>query len=117
MRFLRLSAIFITGAALWAGYQPTLSDSLTSIDSSKWAQVGSLSARSGGVTGNGSLISTIAVPTGGDYDVRMTIHTASQGPCTGSYSLFARSTPNNTTAYALTATAGTIGLYRVVANA
>jgi hypothetical protein len=70
-----------------AGYQFTYTDGLTSIDPSKWAQTASLSIGSNGVTANGSLISTIAVPIGNDYDVSMTIHTANQGPCTGSYSL------------------------------
>ena len=51
------------------------------------------------------------IPTGNDYDVRMTVHTASQGACSGSYSLYARSTPDNTTAYVLTIDAGTIGLF------
>jgi len=117
MKMVRLSVAVLTGPCLWAAaYQPTLADNLTSIDSSKWAQIGSLSGGANGVTGNGSLISTVAVSTGNDADVRMTVHTASPGLCTGSYSVYARSTPDNTTAYVLTDSQGSVGLYRKVAN-
>jgi hypothetical protein len=116
MKLLRFLAVPLTGASLWAGYQFTYTDGLTNINSSKWAQTGSVSPGSNGVTGNGSLISTVAVPTGNDYDVHMTIHTANQGPCTGSYSLYARSTFDGTTAYVLTVNAGSIGLFKEVAN-
>ena len=105
-----------SSAAVWASYQPTYSDGLSSIDPSKWTQNGNLSAASNGIGGNGSLISTVSVPTGADYDVSMTIHTANQGACSGSYSLYARSTPNGATAYVLTLSAGSIGLFREVAN-
>ena len=105
------------GSCLWAGYQSTYSDSLTGrYDSSKWTQTGSLSAGSNGVTGDGSLISTVAVATGSDYDVRMTIHTANQGLCTGSYTLYARSTSDNSTAYVLTIGSGTLSLFKEVAK-
>jgi len=116
MSTMRLSMVLFAGTCLWAGYQFTYVDGLTSIDSSKWTQIGSLSTGANGVTGNGSLISTVAVPTGDDYDVSMTIHTANQGPCTGSYSLYARSTPDNTTSYALTINSGSIVLFKKVAN-
>lgn len=116
MKILRLSTILLSSAAVWASYQPTYSDGLSSIDPSKWTQNGNLSAASNGITGNGSLISTVSVPTGADYDVSMTIHTANQGACSGSYSLYARSTPNGATAYVLTLSAGSIGLFREVAN-
>lgn len=116
MTVLRFSAILLTGASLYAQYQPTYSDGLTGIDSSKWTQNGSLSIGANGVTGAGSLISTVAVPTGNDYDVRMTVHTANQGPCTGSYSLYARSTADNTTSYALILSGESIGLYKEIAS-
>ena len=116
MKILRLSIALLAGTCLWAGYQFSYTDGLTSIDPSKWTQTGSLSIGSAGLTGNGALISTVTVPTGNDYDVRMTIHTANQGPCTGSYSLYARSTPDNTTSYALTINAGTVGLFKKVAG-
>ncbi len=116
MKTVRLLAVLLSGPCLWAGYQFTYTDGLTSIDPSKWAQTGSLSIGSSGVTGSGSLISTVAVPTGNDYDVRMTIHTANQGPCSGSYGLYARSTPSNTTSYVLTVNAGSVVLSKEVAN-
>lgn len=116
MTFLRLSATLLVGNCLWAGYQFTYTDNLTAVDSSKWTQIGSVSGGSAGATGNGSLISKVAVSTGSDYEIRMTIHTASQGPCSGSYSLYARSTPDNSTSYVLTIEAGNIGLFRKVAN-
>ena len=82
MTILRLSAALLAASTCaWAGYQLTYSDPLTSVDPSKWSQNGVLSAGSNGVTGAGSLISSVTVPTGNDYDVRMTIHTASQGSC------------------------------------
>ena len=117
MRTARLLPALLAAAALWAGYQPTYKDNLTGIDSSKWKENGSLSAASSGVTGNGSLISTVAVPTGGDYDFGMTVHTAQQGACTGSYSLYGRSNASGTTAYVLTASNGSIGLYREMSGA
>ena len=60
MTTLRLTSIFLTGACLWAQYQPTYSDNLTGVDSSKWTQTGSLSIGSHGVTGNGSLTAATA---------------------------------------------------------
>lgn len=116
MTLLRLSATLLVGNCLWAGYQFTYTDNLTAIDSSKWTQIGSLAGGSAGATGSGSLISKVAVSTGGDYEIRMTIHTANQGPCSGSYSLYARSTPDNSTSYVLTIEAGNIGLFRKVEN-
>ena len=116
MTILRLSVALLGSSCLWAGYQANVTDNLTSIDSSKWTQIGSLSSGSNGVTGNGSLISTVPSPTGGDYDIRMTVHTVSQGACSGSYSLYARSTPDNSTSYVLTINIATIGLFKKVAN-
>jgi hypothetical protein len=116
MTILRLSVALLAGTCLWAGYQVNFTDNLTSIDSSKWTQIGSLTSGSNGTTGNGSLISTVLSPTGADYDIQMTVHTANQGACSGSYSLYARSTPDNSTSYALTINAGTIGLFKKVAN-
>ena len=89
MTIFRFSAAVLAGAAaLWAGYQPTISDSLTSIDSSKWTQSGNLSSTPNGITGDGTLISTVASPTGSDYDIRVTIRTANQGTCSGSHVLY-----------------------------
>ena len=59
MTILRLSVALLGSSCLWAGYQANVTDNLTSIDSSKWTQSGSLSSGSSGVTGNGSLISTV----------------------------------------------------------
>ena len=59
MKILRWSAALVTGGCLWAGYQTPITDTLTSIDSSKWTQNGSLSTNSKGMTGNGSLISKV----------------------------------------------------------
>jgi hypothetical protein len=117
MKIVRLSLLFLAGSCLWAGYQSTYTNGLTSIDPSKWSQTGSLSTTSTGLTGNGALVSSVAVPTGNDYDIRLTIHTDKQGACTGSYSLYGRSNPSNTTAYVLTANATSVSLYREVAGA
>jgi hypothetical protein len=55
MKILRFTAVFMTGACLWAGYQST-SDNLTSIDSSKWTENGTLS--SGNSSGTGRFVWT-----------------------------------------------------------
>ena len=105
-------------ACFGASNQATYTDNLTSIDSTKWSQVGNLSSTGNGVSGSGALVSTVAVATVNDYDISTTIHTPNQGKadCTSSYSLYARSTADTTTAYVLTASAGSIGLYRQVAG-
>jgi hypothetical protein len=94
-----MKQLFLLGAAfagcgcLWAGYQLEFTDNLTSINPSQWTQTGNLSAGANGITGNGTLISTVAAAGASDYDVRATIHTVNQGPCNGAYSLFARIEP------------------------
>ena len=116
MTSLRFGSLLLFGGALWAASQPALTDSLSSIDSSKWTQNGSLSASSNGLSGTGSLVSKVPVATGNDYDVSMTIHTVSRVLCTGSYSLYARSNADNQTAYALTVSDESISLLRELAG-
>jgi hypothetical protein len=116
---LRWGAALLAGGCLWASYQFYYTDNLTSINPTNWSQNGSLSAGSNGATGNGSLVSTVAAPDGNDYDVRMTIHTANQGACSGSYSVYVRSTADTTTSYALTVNSaynGTLQLVKKVPN-
>ena len=120
MKILNLTFILLLGAACYgASSQATYSDNLTSIDSTKWSQVGSLSSSATGVSGSGALVSTVAIPTANDYDISTIIHTPNQGKadCTSSYKRLAqRATPDATTAYVLTASAGSVGLYREVAG-
>src|SRR5581483_8790530 len=116
MKMLRHSFILVFSCYAWAGYQTAVNDNFASIDGSKWLQIGSVAAGSNGLTGSGVLISTVPIASGFDYDVRMTVHTSEPGPCTGIYSLYARSTPDNSTAYVLQINNGSVGLYKKVGN-
>ena len=75
---------FLLAPALLATYTYFYSDTLTTIDTSKWVQAGSVSATSGGLTATstngGSLISSVAVPDGTSlYEVKMTLGLTTSG--------------------------------------
>jgi hypothetical protein len=100
MKVLSLQAVFVLSALLcspaWAAYPFYLTDNLTSINSSNWAQAGSVVATSSGLTApdanGGSLISQVAIPDGSsDGEVRATIALTASG---GTYTLFTRATPD-----------------------
>ncbi len=95
MKTLRIltAGLAAAGAAL-AVYSYYYEDTLTTIDSTKWYQNGTLTATSQGLTstGNGSLISKVAVPTGADYEVKTTLTLISDG---GAYVQYLRASNND----------------------
>ena len=99
-------AIGLAGAA-WASYQYYYTDTFTTIDTTKWTVNGSVSGSSSGLTGNGSVISTVAAPDGNDYDVQMTVHVANPPYCFGQYTVYTRAASDASTYYSVTA--GTSG--------
>ena len=115
MKTLLLTSL-LTAGCLLAADVPQISDPLTTIDSSRWSQAGSLSVTASGVTGSGTLLAKNLTP-GMDYDSQVTIHSAEKGACDGAFSLFARSNSDNSTGYVLSVSDGSIGLMKLVSGA
>src|SRR3989442_398100 len=91
MKPLALLFVLAPAGALFAQYTYYYSDTLTSIDTTKWSVGGSPSAGSGGLTGTGSLISSLALPTGNEYEVKTTVK---PGPSGGTFMQYLRASPD-----------------------
>ncbi|MEK7407925.1 MAG: hypothetical protein AAB225_22875, partial [Acidobacteriota bacterium] len=81
---MRRALLLLGAAALFAAYQYYYSDTLTTINLTKWTQNGALTPTSGGLTApsanGGSLISTVAVPDGtSEYEVKTTLTLTASG--------------------------------------
>jgi hypothetical protein len=89
---LGLCVLGVLAPLFFGAYQYYYSDGLTSVDPTKWAQNGSVTPTSGGLTATtangGSLISTVAVPDGSnEYEVRTTLTLLNSG---GTYNQYLR---------------------------
>src|SRR5438128_1993453 len=84
-----IPAVFFA-ATLFGAYTYYYTDTLQSVDTTKWTQNGSVAATGSGLTattpGGGSLISTVAVPDGSsDYEVKATLTLTQSGGTYVSY--------------------------------
>ena len=84
---------------LWPAETYYLTDSLSSVDSSRWTQTGSVSPGSAGLAApdavGGSLISRIPIPDGSaEAEVRISLRLAASG---GTYTEFLQATPDSRT--------------------
>jgi hypothetical protein len=115
MKTLRLLLPLLMAGAASASYQYYYTDSLTSINSANWTQVGSPQATSYGLGGYGSLVSKVSSPTGNDYDIQVAFNCPNSPVCYG-FTLFARSTSDTSTSYAFSVMLGGVQLVKNVAN-
>jgi len=116
MRAPRLGLALVLAGAAWASYQFYYTDNLTTIDRTKWTVNGSPTATASGLTGYGSLISSVVAPNGNDYDVRMTVNLANPAQCWGQYTVYARAASNGSTYYALAMSEGGAQLMKLTSS-
>ena len=109
MKVLRFGVALLAAGRLLANYQFYYTDNLTSINPATWTQNGNPLPQGYGAT----LISTVASPTGSDYDIRMTVP---QAGCAAYATLYARSTPNASTSYSVEFASSGITLSKTLAG-
>lgn len=96
MRTLKLSVLVLCTAPAWGAYSYYITDTLTSIDSSRWVTTGTLAPSPAGLaaqnTSGGTLVSRIPIPDGtAEGEVAMTLTLADSG---GVYTAFLQASPD-----------------------
>ncbi|MBV9746957.1 MAG: hypothetical protein JO099_24610, partial [Acidobacteriia bacterium] len=99
-KFIVESLFFFAAVPLWADYQYYFTDSLTSLDATKWSPTGAPTVGPAGLaatdTNGGSWISKIPTPDGSsEAEVRITLRLAASG---GKYTAFLGASPDARTA-------------------
>lgn len=99
MKILNLSALLLCTTSAWGAYSYYLTDTLTSIDPSKWSSTGAVAPGAAGLSApgasGGTLVSRVPIPDGtAEGEVAITLTLAAAG---GAYTEFLQASPDAST--------------------